>query len=583
MNATILLLRLLSLLLIILALIDPAYPVKIIADGLFSADAAAFLSYSLAVASLLVLAFSFFPAQAARLGGFLQSKIASTDERKIAAAIFVLGFILKFTLSFAVPENFYYHDGAQYSSLAYSLYTGKGYVTDTLWAVMLGGNPPMQDIYRAPMEPFMIYVFYMLFGPSFFSEKLLSVFLGALIPALVFVLSTRIFAGKSVALLSAALAFFSWIIFAYSRVIHTELAMMVFTLLFFIFLVNFRYRLADYLLLGIAFSASYLTRYQALYILPVVAAIYFYAGTRSVKKTVQVTAIILIVFAAITLPWFFRMYSLTGDPFYSDLKYIASSEFHADPDYYLYSLDTPKESFLDVALSNPASMAAAFVARILTQIKNTPLYLLDPVTTLLFLTGIVYALPSAKKEYWAILAYITASYAFLSVFFSVARHLQPLIPFMLVFSAFGAKKLYETAGSLRTWIICILVLSLAVNLALIAFAYQGLDKRGESSKNTYSLFQDYIRPNGIENVTFMVDSFPYFYDYYSRGAMRVVQFPYYSNYTEFQAYIAYHNVSYIVLHQDSILKIPHTIPDIMKGNISLVYSGHERNVYRLNE
>lgn len=516
------------------------------------------------------------------------SKILTAAEKAnpivIICIIFLANFAMKLALSFYVPESFYYHDGAHYSSIAMHIYRGEGFISSSLWDVMLRKDSiPFPETSRAPLMPYAIALFYKLLGVSFFVEKFLSVILSSLVPVAGYLFFRKV-SGDKASILGAVLLSFDWTVFANSRVVHTELAFMLAGTLFLLAVFRLKESPIDYIFAGMMLAVSYLVRYQAIYAFPLAITAYLWSETGSLKTAMIRTAAIIAIFVIIVSPWLMRNMEVAGGPFASDLGYLIVGAYGGrDFSHYVYSLDTVPETFVDVALRDPAMVIKEYANTMAGYIYQTPVLVFG--NPLLFLLAILGAWKSGlrKKYAAALFAYVAMTYITLSITLPVARYLFHLIPIFALFSAIGIINLSNlpvlTEKIRKNLMILAMLFIIAVDLLFISFAYADLDAKGESSLNTYRLFQDFIIPTGLKNATLMVDSFPYFYEYYSQASMNVLQFPYYTNEADFYSYMEKYGVEYIVLHNDSILRIPVSLPESFSGE--KVFEGHMRTVYRV--
>jgi len=571
-------------------------PNKIITTDLLAKEAGHNISYIISVFAFLTAMAITFPGKAASLSVLLTNTAYKAFEKRetifIISVVFLLNFTLKFAMSFAVPQTFYYHDGAQYSSIALHIYNGDGFVSNALWTVMLHEKTdvlPFQQKISAPLVPYMIAVSYSLLGVSFFTEKILFVLISSVIPAAGYLLFRKI-SNKETAILGSILLSFDWIVFTYSRVVHTELPFMLFGILFLLALFNFRERKSDYFLISLFFALSYLTRYQALYTLPIIACAYMFMKTKSLKATAKHITVMAIIFLVLASPWLIRNIQVAGGPFTNDIGYLITAHYGGrDFSHYIYSLDTKPETFFKVLLGNPLLAAKEYVNTFTGLIMQTPLLVFsNPLLFFFALIGAInYRNYGKKEEMFAIFLYIIITYATMSFTLPIARYIYNLIPIYAFLSATGIYAMYRIYGTkIRDYIevyVPILMLSvlfvLAMHLFLISFAYHNLENKGESSLGTSVLFKEFIEPNNLTNSTFMVDSFPYFYEYYSGTRMKVVQFPYYTNEKDFYSYAEKYGVEYVVLHKDSILRIPIKLPANFTGQ--KIFENDKRIVYTL--
>jgi len=547
----------------VIFLLYPSMTGNIITTDLFTKEMHIITGYAIAIFSLLTAIILAFP----RLAEKIPLPNGKMDYRKIALLLLVLNIFIKLPLSMLVPQSFYYHDGAQYSSIAMHIYNGEGFVTSTLWDIMLRKEGlPFAETSRAPLVPYMIAGMYHIFGVSFFAEKLLFVLISSLIPALSYLMFRCISSGR-VAFLGAVLLSFDWIIFTYSRVVHTELPFMLFTSLFLLALFSFRERWRDYAFIGAAFALAYLTRYQALYVFPLVALAYFYAGRKELKGALAKASAITLLCILLVSPWLLRNATVADGPFSSDLPYLIVGSYGGrDFSSYVYSLDTMPETLWSVVARDPLLVLKESLSTVAGMIAFTPyLVFSNPLLMLFAAAGAYVLLARDKKHALPLFAMVFLTYATLALTLPVARYLYGLIPVFALLAAEGAFFAWYSAGRYRFLVPVALAFCATISVILIGFAYSNLGEKGESSFGTYNLFNEFIMPNNLTNATFMVDSFPYFYEYYSHAKMKVLQFPYYSNGGEFYDYAKKYGVEYVVLHKDSILRVPMKLPGDFRG------------------
>jgi hypothetical protein len=370
----------------------------------------------------------------------------------VALFLFTLGLLAFARLG--AEESELTHDGAHYLEIARHVARGEGYTTQTHWALNL--DRPLDDdgvrfpdTYRAPLFPLLVAGASAVTGDLFGSARWIIVLFGACIPPLVYLLA------RHVVRLPAGYAVFAGVLAA----VHHHLVMSgtrpltetPYTLgvLATVYLVlTGRPRVG-----GIAAGLTWLLRTQGLLLIPI--ALLALVWRNRAGGFGRQSAWFLGLLAVTIAPWVVRTVAVTGQPFYSDLKYHILSSY--DPDIVDFEYDvTTYEYFRGLApapepvsylLSHPSDTIAHVVGGLNRLVRvgarenagNLLLAFLAVVGGI----GFLIARPSElradppRRFFLAVMALSVLNIGVVSLAFVDARHLTSLDPFLVLFSAVG--------------------------------------------------------------------------------------------------------------------------------------------------
>ncbi len=132
----------------------------------------------------------------------IQKRIDFSDDKVRVLMLSIIAFCIRFFLQFfnIVFEG----DEMNYAQLAKNLYYGEGYTVTFINFLYLPNSFGSPDFYWPPLVPYMIYFFYLMFGVSDFSAKLVSVIFGSLLVFPIYFLGKELF-NEKIGFLSALL------------------------------------------------------------------------------------------------------------------------------------------------------------------------------------------------------------------------------------------------------------------------------------------------------------------------------------------------------------------------------------------
>jgi hypothetical protein len=210
------------------------------------------------------------------------------------ALLLRLGFI------FLVPqEKVLSGDQVQYETIAMNITTGHGFS-------LIPGVPTPR---RAPAYPYFLTLVYLVFGHSFTAVRVLQVVLSALTCTLLYKIAREI-SDESTAAIAAWLLVVYWPLYIYCGALITETIFTFLLAVFALFLMkwlrghSFKHALVSGAFLGLAA----MTRPVVLY-LPLIVLIYVLITSR---KLIAHSAMFLLAFLAVCVPWSVRNYTLFG-------------------------------------------------------------------------------------------------------------------------------------------------------------------------------------------------------------------------------------------------------------------------------
>jgi 4-amino-4-deoxy-L-arabinose transferase-like glycosyltransferase len=229
-----------------------------------------------------------------------------------------------------------HNDAMDYASMARNVARGEGFISSYITPLGLAHKGlPHPDLWRAPAWPAALAVFIGVLGATDQAVAIASGFFYLAAIPLVFLLA-RYWFGRIVGAAAVLIYIFSARNLGFSISGLTEpmaLFMMALTV-YILAMPSFRNRRGDFIL-GIAAGAFYLTRYNALLFVPVIALYWWWlrkpAGIQAVAR--YGAAFILTV-----LPWAWRNYSITGSPLFSLQKYEPVMFTKTYPGYSLYMM-----------------------------------------------------------------------------------------------------------------------------------------------------------------------------------------------------------------------------------------------------
>ena len=292
----------------------------------------------------------------------------------------------------------------------------------------------------------MIYFFYIIFGVSDFSAKLVPVIFGSLLVFPIYFLGKELF-NEKIGFLSALLVTISRSMVWFSIQVFSDIPLAFFLAVCVYWNIrnaktnDFKYSILS----GVFFGLSYLTRFSAIIFLPVLLFNLLYLG--KMKKSMYSLFLFISSFFIIISPWIIRTALLTGSPFFSE-KSVALANYMLGGNYEanFYGLTAPP-SPIQIFLANPFGVLSKWIIGIYIQYKLFPEYL----TPLLFVLGCIGGLVSTNKWQQRLILFllIFVNFAFYGIAVyagrigAVSRYNLAIYPFFLIFCARGILKLRD--------------------------------------------------------------------------------------------------------------------------------------------
>ncbi|MFX1519043.1 MAG: ArnT family glycosyltransferase [Promethearchaeota archaeon] len=358
--------------------------------------------------------------------------------------LFSIAFCLRFFFQFfnIVLEG----DEVVYTQLAKNLYYGKGYTITFVNFVSLSHPIGAPDLYWPPLLPCVIYFFFLIFGVSDFSAKLVPVVFGSLLIFPTYFLGKQLF-NKKIGFLGAFLVAISRSLVWFSIQVFSD------TLLAFFLAIcaywNIKNTEMDDLkygiLSGVFFGLAYLARFSAIIFLPIL--LFNLLLGKKTKKSVYSLFLFVASFFLIISPWLMRNFLLTGNAFFSE-KSIVLANFMLGGNYEanFFGL-TPPPSPIQLFLANPFGVISKWVFGIYLEYKIFPEFL----SPLLFVLGCLGGIVSLDKwrQRGILFLLIFANIAFYGIAVyagrigAVSKYNLAIYPFFLIFCARGIQKLQD--------------------------------------------------------------------------------------------------------------------------------------------
>lgn len=373
----------------------------------------------------------------------IQQRIHFSKDKAQLLLLFSLAFCLRFFLQFfnIVLEG----DEVFYSQLAKNLYYGEGYTITFVNFVSLSHPIGAPDLYWPPLLPCVIYFFFIIFGVSEFSAKLVSVVFGSLLVFPAYFLGKQLF-NKKIGFLSAFLVAITRSLVWFSIQVFSD------TLLAFFLAACVYWNIKNTetndlkygILSGFFFGLAYLTRFSAIIFLPILL---FYLLLGKSKKSVYSLFLFIVSFFLIISPWLIRNFLLTGNAFFTE-KNIALANYMLGGNYEenFFGL-TPPPSPIQLFLTNPFGIISKWIFGIYLEYKIFPEFL----SPLLFVLGCLGGIVSLDKwrQRGILFLLIFANIAFYGIAVyagrigAVSKYNLAIYPFFLIFCARGILKLQD--------------------------------------------------------------------------------------------------------------------------------------------
>ncbi|MBW2981158.1 glycosyltransferase family 39 protein [Candidatus Woesearchaeota archaeon] len=505
---------------------------------------------------------------------------------KRAILIILLGTIVRFFLALMAQPG---GDGCFHLNVARFIATNNRIPVFELLGRDVFSRPPLFHFIGAAL-----FKVFGVFGESASNAamKLISPLFGSLTILLVFLISKKVF-NKKVALYSTIFIAFLPIHIDYSSTPHVEALLVFFLTVSLHFILTNRPKLS-----GLSYGLALLTKYQALFILPVLLLAFYLRHKKKHPVFVKKSAVFLLISFAISLPWFIRNYIALNNPIWPYLNSFFGGAHGAILDTFKMS---PSISHL-LTHKLVTTPYLEFFGVPLGQFKylfyyNIPflgiLLLLWGLATLVFVLPLIIGFINVKIKSKNIIIFLSwiGIYALSFIGFAflnktiVGRYLFPIIPILSIIWGFGLSRLFKKIP--KTLVL------LAITFCIIGFVSSEALKVSLISGNWHYYDNDFnwIKENTPKDAVFFAQGqcFSYYFnrpDYYA-GAY----YPKGASYAEVNStimeIIKENNINYIWVNQNFGLApesvLPEDVLNIFKVSYgkSLVYKNEKTGTYIL--
>jgi 4-amino-4-deoxy-L-arabinose transferase-like glycosyltransferase len=402
--------------------------------------------------------------------------------------IFIGALVLRLCYVVFFPQVIVAHDASDYDNLGRQIADGKGFS-------QLDGAP---TAHRPPLYPFVLSIFYYLFGHNYLAVRIFQSFISASFCPLIYILAKQLLMDKRIAVCASALAAVYPAFISYSGLILTEIitGFLFLAMVYFLIIALQNNVPRFYILSGIFLGLLILCR-QEMLLLVIVLPPALMIMHRNKQNIILRSLIVSIMSILVISPWTMRNYcqfkafvpvaTSTGTTFWKDTHPANFLEWEGTSEYepvksLLKGLDINKaesQIFLDKALlkegfrniiSHPFIYARlclehlirfcigshsdsflitrdSFVNVIFRRefgVLLIKLLLLGINLFLLFLAGLGIFVSRPKiKGLFLILLPVLYVAGIHTVFFGTARYHVPVMPLILIFSAMGIKAIGE--------------------------------------------------------------------------------------------------------------------------------------------
>lgn len=322
-------------------------------------------------------------------------------------------------------------DGGYYLQVARSLLKGEGFVSYSAPLFELPDNFPYP--YCGPNGPLTfiaVAVSYLILGESWFAANFISIIAGSLIPFMVFYLALKLTDSLRISLLTS---FFSSIhpqLFLYSFKVGSNILFTCLCITSFYFLIRGD-NLFNAGLSGFFLGLAYLTKYQAVLIIP--AILLYLLVNKYERKWIYSVMLFGVSFIVIS-PWLIRNFLIFGDPAYSFIK--KSFLLLGIDSITTWGMETLPNQY-EFILNNKV----LYLNKMLRTLKAILFY--GPVKIgggyiipFFSVIGIIFSIKMWRKYIFAY-SYILISLLFFIVTYFEWRYLFSFIPLLLIFSMVG--------------------------------------------------------------------------------------------------------------------------------------------------
>jgi 4-amino-4-deoxy-L-arabinose transferase-like glycosyltransferase len=524
---------------------------------------------------------------------------------KVIILLAIIFFILRIIQFWSLTEFSLPHDAHHYLLLGKNLVEGKGYISRSVWAISLRPEAiPFPDFYRSPGLPFLYFLVFKIGGINFWSAKVLTAFLAAGVLLVTYLLSLVVLKNQTLALLSSFLLFLNPVFYKLSGGFLAELPYTLFSLITLYFLFSSKGKRS--LMIGLFWGLAYFCRYQALFFL-VVTILFYLILRHGVLKGLKYLLFAICYLLLVVGPWLYRNFKITGDPFYTDLKYHLAAVYQNNFSQYFFGFEHPPEA-INVFLSRPFYVAYYFLNSAYQLLIQIPMGLLGNLTIFfLAIFGVVILLKEERILGLTLFLYLLLNYFFFSFSLPETRYLYPLLPIILILATAGINFLWkrlkakkEDLKTLLVWlyififlgvfyyfdsllltgyrldskkaILCELLLTFSVWLGFRSRRiFTNISRRSLAFvlilifATQYIIFLSHsfsypLHPTALEayrsarlakklivsqDAVLMTGGMPYYFEYFLNRP--VIQFPYYKNKEEFEEIVKKYQVKFFII------------------------------------
>ncbi|NOZ81550.1 MAG: hypothetical protein GXO63_00115 [Candidatus Micrarchaeota archaeon] len=225
----------------------------------------------------------------------------------VPGSILLFSFLLYFISTQVFPVRWW--DETIYANLGWNLYTGREYSFKYEWSDANVGWPKAG--FRAPLLPFIVSIFYSLFGPNDFFLNFITPFFGSLGVGALYLLVKDLY-NRRVAIYSASFLSVVPVYVVYSgRLLTDVISASLITVSVLFFWLGFERNKPVYrYLCGFSTALAFLARYVSI-LLFAIYILYFLARYRTIPKTFVTT---IGVFLLTISPWIYYGLSEYGSP-----------------------------------------------------------------------------------------------------------------------------------------------------------------------------------------------------------------------------------------------------------------------------
>ncbi len=504
------------------------------------------------------------------MGDFLGQ--TDNNKDKIYVALIVLAAII-IRLVYIPLNDVIEVDGIEYAVLAKSILAGKGYI----------GLYNSIELLFPPLYPLMIAAVTFLTGDVELSARIISTLSGALTIVPVFLLTREIYNKTTAYIAAVIVAAYPFLILASASTFAESPFTLFLTLSTYLFYMSLKTDKKRYsILTGVMMGLGYLIKPVGVYFMftmIIISGIVILYKKRDIMKRAAMPALILLFFFIIAAPYINFLHKRTGRYMLegkSSVNYIiaermstglSSREAHYGldeegnplgilPDHNLYAAKYQYGSFI----KSIPRLLKTMAANVKPIYKKFPLVVISPWIIALVFYGLFKSAWDARRLYNELLlaVFVTLQMLFIFLHIMIARYFVPLVPIILIWTAYGIYELYEWFCCLeakplqkesvrKAFLALVIVITLSSNL-VVFITYTVYD---EGKVKEARIAADWLNKNGKSprkvmaghaQVAFYSDSF-YFLTPYAEDRLIL-------------KYAKNYEVDYIVLDERYIFDIP---------------------------